>query len=100
MKVNIEGFTKAERKHLISQFTLVELFKELHRRAQEDEEEGLEGEEGKEFKFESVEEAELALSLLKSWYPNEVVRSFAEGMSPIPKWLQKELLERRAKKDA
>ncbi len=99
MKVWIEFFTKAERKYLISQFTLVELFKELHRRAQEDEEEGLEGEEGKAFTFESVEEREIAFSLLKSRYPHEFARLVFWGDREVPGWLQKELLERRARKD-
>ncbi len=95
MKVDIKSLTKAERKHLVSQFTLVELFKELHRRAQEDEEEGLEGEEKKEFEFVSVEEREIAFSLLKSRYPNEFVRLVFWGDREVPGWLQKELLERR-----
>ncbi len=99
MKVNIEFLTKAERKHLISQFTLVELFKELHRRAQEDEKEILEGEEGKEFEFESVEERGHAYRMLASRYSPEVVFMVEDGDLEVPKWLQKEILERRAQKD-
>lgn len=99
MRVLWYNLTKDEKLHLISQPSLVELYQELHRRAVEDEGEGVEEVGKEEFKLQGVEEFFYAFRLLASRYPHEEALLMVWGSGQIPQWLQKEILERRERKD-
>lgn len=117
MKVDISGLRNPERKIVLSQFTLLELFQELHRRANQDVEE--EGEPDWEdelekvrfraflkwfphffanktlFFLESVGEFQYAFDRLFSFFSEGWAWEMLWGTRELPVWLQEEILERR-----